>query len=244
MPKPRIHLYTICKDEEKLATHYLNYYSPIVERIVIFDNFSTDNTIHILSQSPKVEVRQFNTEGLLRDDLHSIIKSSVWKESIGEADWVILTDFDEFIYHPNLYEYLSYAKKKEFSLLRTKGYNMFSDKWPNKSNLITNQIVNGVFAPEFCKPICLDPNRINHLEFGPGAHYAKFSGDIHMSQPDLYLLHYRYIGGLPYLRERWKNIGSNLSQVNLHNGWGIKRQNENEIIRRYSHVKEKAVQII
>jgi hypothetical protein len=57
-----------------------------------------------LEKSSKVEIRQL--ERGASSQLTMITEMNrCWKESRGRADWVFITDLDEFIYHPRLLEY-------------------------------------------------------------------------------------------------------------------------------------------
>ncbi|WP_299248824.1 hypothetical protein [uncultured Cytophaga sp.] len=58
------------------------------------------------------------------------IKNSVWKESKGIADWVIVSDLYELIYHPDLVTFLTKSKKEYISISALKGCNMFSETYP------------------------------------------------------------------------------------------------------------------
>jgi Glycosyl transferase family 2 len=78
---------------------FFRHYDPFVDHYVLFG--STDNTLSLLADHPKVEVRQF-----IRSDTESFafsersLSNHCWKESRGAADWVIITDTDEHLFHP------------------------------------------------------------------------------------------------------------------------------------------------
>ena len=46
----KITLYTISHNEQLILPHLLNYYSTIVDKIIVYDNESTDDTLKILSE--------------------------------------------------------------------------------------------------------------------------------------------------------------------------------------------------
>ena len=56
---PRIHLYTICWNEADLLPFFFRHYDGWVDRFVIYDNGSSDQSRALLQQHPKVEVRDF-----------------------------------------------------------------------------------------------------------------------------------------------------------------------------------------
>ena len=54
----KIHLYSVCYNEEIILPYYLNHYSKFVDKITVYDNFSTDSSVEILKQN-NVEVIPF-----------------------------------------------------------------------------------------------------------------------------------------------------------------------------------------
>jgi len=86
--KPTIHLYTICWNEADMLKYFFRYYDELVDRYVFFDDGSTDQTLSILENHPKAEVRplvRLNNKDsyvLAAQQVHN----SCWKESRG---WLI-----------------------------------------------------------------------------------------------------------------------------------------------------------
>jgi hypothetical protein len=106
MKTPIIHLYSICYNEKVLMPHFLEYYSRFCEKIHIYDNQSDDETLKICENYSNVSVYTFDTSGKIRDDIYLNIKNNIWKKSRGIADYVIICDIDEFLYHPDLMNFL------------------------------------------------------------------------------------------------------------------------------------------
>ena len=100
----KIHLYSICYNEQVMLPHFIDHYSSFCDKLFIYDNFSTDLSSDICKNNAKVEFLNFETGGEIRDDIYLTIKNNVWKRSRGEADFVIVCDVDEFLYHDNLIE--------------------------------------------------------------------------------------------------------------------------------------------
>ena len=52
-------------------------------------------------KSPRyaTEVIPYSTGGKINDFKYLEIKNNAWKKSRGKADWVIVVDMDEFLYH-------------------------------------------------------------------------------------------------------------------------------------------------
>jgi len=133
-------VYAVAFNEEKIMPFFLDYYSQFSSKITIYDNESTDNTVSIVNnyKKCKTEVISFYSENSMNDYIHRDIKNKCWKDSTD--DYVIVVDCDEFIYHPNLIEFLTTTKKP---LYCPTGYQMVSEKFPEYNKLITEQIKTG-----------------------------------------------------------------------------------------------------
>lgn len=93
-----------------ILPHFLKHYD-FVDRIVVYDNQSDDGSLEILKSAAKVEVRSFDTGGEHHEGKMDDIRREVWRESRGQADFVIVCDADEFLYHPDLPALLDEIKK-------------------------------------------------------------------------------------------------------------------------------------
>src|SRR5690606_2040831 len=108
----RVHVYTVCWNEAKFLPYFLAHYAQFADRIFVYDNGSTDRSPDIVRAHPKAELRQFDSGGTF-DDLSNInVKNNAYKESRGQADFVIVVDADELIYHPAIRELLQRYKEE------------------------------------------------------------------------------------------------------------------------------------
>lgn len=245
MKIPNIHIYSVCRDEVDILPFFLDYYDRICSKIFIYDNQSKDGSKELIDAHPKSIRVDYDTGGVLRDDVHMYIKNSVWKESIGEADWVIVCDLDEFLYHKNLKRFLHHCKQRHITIPKPIGFNMISDEMPKPGRLITDQIKYGAYSKKFTKSIIFDPNRIEEINYGPGGHKIDPIGDIRvLEDPNLKLLHYKYLGGLERLQSRWDRVGEEISEINKLKHWGVKRMDPSVIGKRYQYVKEHAELVV
>jgi hypothetical protein len=198
-----------------------------------------------------VEVRHYHgsTDNKLRDDIHAEIKNVCWKESIGEAEWVIVMDFDEFLYHPKLDEKLAEYKRRGVTIPLTSAYEMVAPVFPAAPTYLTDVVKCGRRNDLYSKLTIFDPNKVVDIAYGPGGHNAKPVGDIVYSGTpywstipvppyppliiqrfyndagewpppnELKILHYRFVG-LDRVERMWEQYKKRMSQVNLSNGWG------------------------
>jgi len=202
----KITLITVCKNEEVLMPFFIRHYQDIVDKIYLFDNCSTDNTVKIASTCPKIEIRSFDTGGMLRDDVHWKIKSEFYKV-MQPGEWLIIIDFDEFLYHKDLRALLeSYdARGINFPLIR--GYNMIGTEVPKDDGVtpITELVNMGVstepcglkmgpyYAGDYSKRAIFNCNKMTVM-YEPGCHVCTPFGKVVQSEnADILLLHYKWL---------------------------------------------------
>ena len=125
----RITVLTVCYNEEKMIKNFLDHYFDLgVNRIVIYDNKSTDNTVEICKefgkthQNCKIEIVEYDTNGQIRDDVYLEIKNNAWKNY--KSDFHIVVDCDEYLTVPSLNEEFFNDRKSLVRYLATmkKGY--------------------------------------------------------------------------------------------------------------------------
>ena len=92
---------------------------------------SDDGSDDIYKMYDKVIVDKYNTSKILDFDVidHDIKKCNDYKQSLGTADWVIVCDADEIIYHNNLPLILDKYKKNGIQIPKIKGYILVGTKF-------------------------------------------------------------------------------------------------------------------
>ena len=61
------------------------------------------------------------------------LSNECWRASRGVADWVIVTDIDEHLYHSDLFTLLIRYKAQATTFIPELGYQMISEKFPGPS---------------------------------------------------------------------------------------------------------------
>ena len=234
-PKPIIHVYAVCKNEIEFLPFITSYYKNIADKIIIYDNQSVDGSKEYIASHPLCTLKEYNTKNELRDDIHMFIKNSVWKDSIGVADWVIVADLDELIYHKSLIKELQLYKKLGVTIPTVEGFNMISKTYPVKGESIIKQVKYGAYSRQYSKNIIFDPNKITEINFTAGGHSIEPVGDVKFGGY-LKLLHYKYLGTDDRMLTRWNEVGKTLSNINIKNNWGIERTKPEIIIHRINTV--------
>lgn len=233
--KPIVHYYAVCWNEEAILPWMFKYYDQFVAHFTIYDNYSSDSTEDIIKKNRKAEIIKFGEEGRFDDSANLQIKNKCWKRSRGKADWVVVCDMDEFLYHPNLENLLQKLVENKVSFPTTVGYEMYGESVPEYDGhqQLTALIQRGVRSKWFDKHIIFDPHKIVDIHFDPGAHHANPTGIVNqgLDETPLKILHYKNLG-LDYLLSRYKQLGERLSQYNTENNLGthyLSKQKEIEV---------------
>lgn len=230
MRRLQVHLYAICWNEARMLGFFFRHYLPWVDRFVIYDDGSTDDSIAILSAIPSVDVRQFPRT---HSDSYVLsaqaLQNNCWKESRGQADWVVVTAIDEHLHHADILNYLYSCRKHGITLLPALGYQMISDEFPAKHEYLAASRTQGTPWGVMNKLSIFDPDLIEETNFEVGRHEANPTGEIVLPEEDeLLLLHYKYLGQ-SYLIERNSFLAGGLGKIDRANQWGYQ----------YTYSKEK-----
>ena len=216
-----IHAHILAFNEEKILPFTLDYYSVFCEKIYIYDNMSTDSSDEIYKRYPKVIVKKWDSGGEFNDLYNIQIKNSGYKISREDnADWVIVCDCDEILYHPRLLEKLAYYKEQGITVPLINGHDMVSEKFPEyDGELITKKVTTGseVYEP-FCKKILFNPKI--EAQIGIGGHSFSSNNTIHSNSPELKLLHYKLLGK-DYVESLYKIRVERLSEFNKAHNFGV-----------------------
>jgi hypothetical protein len=181
---------------------------------------STDSSDEIYKRYPKVTVNKWDSNNQINEFNYLNIKNNAYKKSRHDnADWVIVCDTDEFLYHPRLLEKLKYYKDNGITVPRINGHDMVSESFPiYDGESITSKIKTGSEVyPPFCKNIIFNPKL--DVSFGVGAHSFQANGAVYSNSPELKLLHYKFLG-VEYVENIYKNRAERLSEFNKQNRLG------------------------
>lgn len=192
----------------------LSHYFKFCDKVTLFDNYSTDGTPDI-ARSMGAEVKQFGTPGVLSDDDYLTVKNNCWKKS--KADWVIVCDSDEILWHEKLDTALYGARLMQSTIFKTIGFDVFSHDMPKASFL---EIQTGFRNENYSKSVIFNPKEIRDINFKYGCHVSKPVGNVVYEVIPLILLHYRNIGGPQRLVDRHALYRPRMSEKNRRFGLG------------------------
>lgn len=209
----KIDVYSNMYNEEFLLPYWLRHYETIADRIFVWDDHSTDKTLEILSRHPKVIMLPRDKQGHHDQYYVTSLYPQYETYSRGSADWVIVADADEFIYHPDLVGVLEKAKEKGIPVLQCSGFSMVSQGLPTKNGQIYDEIKLGIPDKPESKWTIHSPNI--HIRHKKGRHGPpSVDGDFQRSAgrgTGIKLLHYRYLTK-EYIDTRERK---NIEQVNI-----------------------------
>lgn len=206
----KIVTFTILKNESAILPFFLRHYSAFVDKIIIWDEQSTDGTREIIKACPKAELRDWDGKGI-DDYKFKTFSEQAYKEARGHFDWCIWPDVDEFIWAPDVRAVL--ADSNQFDAVTTAGFNMVHDGLPvDDGRQIWEIAPMGVNAPVYAKKIVFKPDK--DLHWSTGKHHLECN--VTLSPPRLKLLHYRFLGET-YTRER--NARNYQSAVDKGHAW-------------------------
>jgi Glycosyl transferase family 2 len=201
---------------------FFRHYDKIVSRYVIFDDSSCDGSLELLRRHPKVEVRPF-----ARSDPESFVLSELslsnecWKLSRGCADWVIVVDIDEHVFHPDLPSLLRRYQDDGVTIVPALGYQMISEEFPPPDALLSGTYTWGAPCDTYSKLTFFNPDSVTEVNYAPGRHGAHATG--HVIAPayeELLLLHYKFLGFERTLT-RHRMLRSGLRSKDIGSGWGV-----------------------
>jgi hypothetical protein len=200
---------------------FFRHYDSFVSKYFIFDDNSVDDSVELMRGHPNVEVAP-----LLRCDPDSFalselsISNECWRRSRGRADWVIIVDIDEHLFHPDLPALLMRYKALGITIVPALGYQMISETFPQRDGMLCETHTNGAPWDLYSKLALFDPSAIIETNFGVGRHTASPTGRvIAPCHDELLLLHYKFLGfDRTYARHQQQRCG--LGTKDLENGWG------------------------
>ena len=183
---------------------------------------STDDTLKLLAAHDRVEVRPF-----VRMHPTSLVLSAkalndnMWKESRGQADWVIITAVDEHLYHPaGLEWYLRAARWRGITAVPALAFQMVTDAFPSPEEHLARTRRLGAPLDHYNKLNVFDRNAVSETCFAVGRHTAELEGGIRYPQRDrLLLFHYKFLGR-DYLLRRFAQLRDRRGASDKKNEWG------------------------
>jgi len=208
-----LYVYSIWRNEVKLAPYFLRHYSTVANRIFIFDDNSNDGTRELLLDHPKVTVLSMTQpwlktkyKGGIDDSYFRHLHELAYRQYIRDSDvWIACVDADEFIYDPILLDKLTDFTHSGINVVFCEGWSMVHPTFPTTSGQIYSEITTGI--PDFwCSKPCLFRSDYD-MKFRLGRHGVLEPKGMHIAAGHgVKLLHYRYLGADYSLARNQRNV--------------------------------------
>lgn len=202
---PAVTLHVHCfawHDADRLAA-FLRHHEPWAERIFVWNLEGHPSGIDDRMADPNITLRSHRAAGNSLIDHQRQLFDSVWKASRGRADWVLLLNADEHLYHPDLPAHLARCAAEGVTALSAIGYEMISDRSPTELNPEVwwgRQITQGVRSPGLDRLLLFAPSAITETHFSPGLHHAWPEGHVVWPRDcEMQLLRFQMLGESHYL---------------------------------------------
>lgn len=206
-----VEIYTLCHQEAKIIPYYMRHYRQYGQPF-LFEGHSTDGSAE-LAKSLGAIIVPLETNNEVRDDIFVGVKNNCWKQS--KADWVIICDMDEFVYHPVFIKYLSTVKE---TIIIPRTFEMIADKYPTTTGQIYSEVQYGFeILP---KMFLFKPRELTEISYGAGCHNAQPEGNVRINRnTEIICMHMRHLS-IEHIIQRNAYLSGRLSAENKRMGWG------------------------
>ena len=210
--------------------YFFRHYRQFADVITMIDNQSTDSSRTICDkESDVVETLDSNDKSNVK--ILTQLKNNHWKK-YKDCDWFFTVDVDEFVYHPDMRNFLIRAKENKYTVIQPFAYQMVCDRFIVSDKQITEVMPYGVrsteevseaffVCPSFDKESVIAPSQIIETNYGYGMHTARMQGKINkLRDPAFKLLHYRLLG-LDYFLGKNKLRSKRLIKEHVEKGGSV-----------------------
>ena len=207
-----IDVYSVMNNEMVLLPYWLRHYEQFATRIFVWDDQSDDGTRELLEAHPLVTLLPMEKYG--DNDVYWINELFPQYEqySRGKADWVMIADGDEFIYHPQLVSVLEEEYIKNTQVLWCKGFAMVADAPPTGDGQIYDEIRMGLPDRIESKWTVFDPAITIRFRKGRHSGALECNAERTNAYSGIKILHYRYLGD-EYLEARDRRNAERIEMV-------------------------------
>ena len=235
----KIEVHALLHNEAQLLPYFVMHYSQFAD-IYFYESDSTDGSAE-LARIMGANVINFPTGNVINELVFLEMKNNCWKKS--KADWVIIADTDEFVYHPDIINILSNTK---YTIFYPQEWRMFTDKFPTTNGQIYDEVKYGIPGQfGYNKMNLFRPDQITDMNYDAGCHSCNPQGNVLLApETDIITLHFHDFG-VDYRVKRNAHVMSRISEINLQRGWGTHNAWSREKIQAYyDDAKKHVVRVI
>lgn len=231
MKKYNVYWVVLCKNEEDIIPFCIDYWKRIADKVIVYDNGSTDSSIELLSKYDWIEIRHFETEGQ-NDPYQKQVKELAYKEFRDQATVIIISDMDEVFYFNDLEKELDKMINGNYDAMLLPLYSLCEDKKPEyEEGKLLHQLCHKFYKQRmnhmgglqnYTKVSIFNTNTVLFLSMSVGQHFVNtIPSQNFMIAEDAFGLHIDKGFGLDYFLKKRKRMGDNLSKTNVMCGMAI-----------------------
>lgn len=223
MSNYKIYWVTLCKNEEEIIPFCIQYWHRIADKVIVYDNHSTDSSVELLSQYDWIEIRTFDSDGQ-NDVIQKQVKEQAYLEFKDKCDILIISDMDEVFYFKNEAVWDAFISGG-YNVLATPIFSLCEDSKPpylenkllhEQCKKFYKQKMNHMNGFEDISKLSVFNTKItNSVSMSVGQHYVQTSPTMRiMLSNDGFCLHVDKGFGIDYKYKIRQKMNDNLSETN------------------------------
>ena len=168
-----IDVHVVVYNDLWMMRHFLRYYGPLADRIVVWDDRSDDGTREFVAQHPKVVLRDYPFPPGLDEAYLVAAYEQAYRESRGAAEWVILPDPDHFFVPcdgSDLRSHLDALRAEGVRAVKAIGVLCGSEEEPDTDGPLWEAMPCRRSHVQYSQILIFDPRL--EVEFGWGRHHT------------------------------------------------------------------------
>lgn len=221
----------LCKNEEDIIPFCIQYWSRIADKVIVYDNHSTDSSIELLSKYDWIEIRTFDSDGQ-NDVIQKQVKEQAYLEFKDQCDILIITDMDEVFYFNDFKAISEAFVSGDYNILMTPIFSLCEDSKPPYSedkllhqqcHKFYHQKMNHMQGFDQYSKLSIFNTRItDKVNMSVGQHYVQTTPQMRiMISNDGFCLHVDKGLSKEFFVNKRMKMGANLSDVNKRSGMCI-----------------------
>lgn len=217
----RITVYTIIKDEAWMLPYFLRHYATFADKIVVYDENSTDGSRELIQACPIAELREWQGKGLNDTEFTEAV-NQFWKTDRAVDHWVMWPDVDELLHHADMRKLLT---EVQADVIPSTGYALIAKEKPERKLQAYEEVKTGVRQENYDKQIIWRSSISMQHTIGRHTYpdkAPKFDGVLASEKVTLYHLH--HIGGVQFTIER--NARNFKRAVDKKYAWNYSKQHD------------------
>lgn len=240
--KYKVYWITLCKNEEDIIPFCIQYWSRMADKVIVYDNHSTDSSIELLSKYDWIDIRTFDSEGQ-NDIIQKQVKEKAYLEFKDQCDILIISDMDEVFYFNDFKAVLDVFTSGGYNVLATPIYSLCEASRPiyDHSKLL-HQICHKFYKQkmnhmqgfeDYSKLSIFNTKTTDKVNMSVGQHYVQTSPTMAiMLSNDGFCLHIDKGFGIDYKYTIRQRMNSNLSLTNKRSGMCIEYADSYEKLKK------------